>query len=42
MKENIKSMQPKNVVDESFKEAGGILHIKSAREVCRARLYSSI
>ena len=30
-------MQPKNVVDETFKEAGGILHLRSAGDVCRDR-----
>ena len=35
MKENLPTMQPKEVVDTTYKHAGGVLNIKSSSEVCR-------
>ena len=37
VKENIGNMKPKDVVDMTYRSAGGILNIKSSSEVCRDR-----
>ena len=37
MKENLPTMQPKEVVDTTYKHAGGVLNVKSSSEVCRDR-----